>query len=246
MVLTASAGAFAGLRAALDPEQLTVEEHPLISFAPPESWVPLDSALTELASFGSIAFTSPRAAQAVVQRSSEIGVRWPPVGDRPALWAVGAGTRAALGGVAAQVREPEPNVSGDSAAAAILARAMLASGAAAPVLFPCGENRREELPTILRQHGVEIREVVCYRSVLASCSQAGMALSRGRIVVVASPSVMQLLAAASNPGERPRIVAVGPTTAAAARAVGWPPAVVAEEPSTQGVAAAITSLLVQS
>jgi uroporphyrinogen-III synthase len=245
VVLTASAGSFAGLGTKLDRERFTVEEHPLISFGPPESWIPLDSALTELASFGSVAFTSPRAARAVAERARDLGVSWPR-GTKPGIWAVGAGTRAALGDLGTGVRVPEGNANGDPGSAAVLARAMVTSAAAAPVLFPCGENRRDELPKILRDHGLDVREVVCYRSVLASAFQAGKALARGRVVVVASPSVMQLLAAASHPAQRPRLVAVGPTTAASARALGWLPAAVAQEPSTEGVAAAIKSLLIQS
>lgn len=245
IVLTASAGTFAGLGAALDRERFAVEEHPLISFGPPESWAQLDSALTDLASFGSVAFTSPRAARAVVQRSQEIGVFWAG-GMTPDIWAVGAGTRHALAAFGSGVRGPGARSNGDTGSAAGLARAMVASAARGPVLFPCGKNRREELPAVLRGCGLEVREVVCYRSVLATAAQAGNALARGSMVVVASPSVMQLLAASSDPKGRPPLIAVGPTTAASARALGWFPVAVAEEPSTQGIAAAINRLLIQS
>jgi len=102
------------------------------------------------------------------------------------------------------------------------------------------------LPFLLREHAIEVQEVVCYRTVLAPSSHAGEALARGTLLVVASPSVMRLLANASNPAHRPRLIAVGPTTAASARALGWVPAATAREPSTQGVAEAISSLLAQS
>jgi uroporphyrinogen-III synthase len=244
IVLTASAGSFAGLGAALEPSGVRVEEHPLISFGPPRSWIPLDSALTDLSSFGTIAFTSPRAARAVLQRSREIKVSWPR-GQRPLIWATGSATKAALEDFLPRVRTPE-TTNGAAGSAVVLGRAIVASGAAGPVLFPCGENRREELPAVLREHGLEVREVVCYRSLLASASEAGKALARGRLIVVASPSVMQLLAEACAPADRPRLVAVGATTAASARALGWVPAAVAREPSTQGIAAALNSLLAQS
>lgn len=245
VVLTASAGSFAGLGAALNRGRVTVVEQPLISFGPPESWAPLDSALTHLTSFGSVAFTSPRAARAVFQRTREIGVSW---SGRiiPAVWAIGSATQAALQELARPVRVPENGSDGTSRSGAALARAMLASGAVGPVLFPCGENHREELPALLREHGLQVHEVVCYASILASPSQAGDALARGTMVVVASPSVMELLVGASDPAQRPRLIAVGPTTAASARAHGWVPAAVAREPSMEGVAAAISSLLPQS
>ena len=66
-------------------------------------------------------------------------------------------------------------------------------------------------------------EVVCYRSVLASESAAHAAAARGTVLVVASPTVADLLVRACPPDARPDLLAVGPTTAASARASGWSP-----------------------
>jgi uroporphyrinogen-III synthase len=111
------------------------------------------------------------------------------------------------------------------------------------VLFVCGESRREELPRILRENGIEVHEVVCYRSVLVSRSEARSAMTRGSMVVVASPSVMALVADACEVNARPRLIAAGPTTARSARAHGWIPDAVAPESSTEGVASAIRRML---
>jgi uroporphyrinogen-III synthase len=243
IVLTASAGTFSGLAAALSKVPVTVEEHPLIRFEPPVDWSQLDTALTEPSRFESVAFTSPRAAQAVVERIRIGGLRWG--GDlRPAVWAIGPATADALQSMLGPVRVPR--VEANASPAGALAQAMLEAGAVGPVLFPCGEKRRDDLPTILRSKGVEVHEVVCYRSVLASRSQAGAAAASASVVVVASPSVLRLLVEACPPSERPRLVAIGPTTAASARAAGWTPAAVANEPSIHGVASAITRLLATS
>jgi uroporphyrinogen-III synthase len=240
IVLTASAGTFSGLAAALSKVPVTVEEHPLIRFEPPVDWSQLDTALTEPSRFESVAFTSPRAAQAVVERIRIGGLRWG--GDlRPAVWAIGPATADALQSMLGPVRVPR--VEANPSPAGALAQAMLEAGAVGPVLFPCGEKRRDDLPAILRSKGVEVHEVVCYRSVLASRSQAGAAAATASVVVVASPSVLRLLVEACPPSERPRLVAIGPTTAASARAAGWTPAAVANEPSIHGVASAITRLL---
>jgi uroporphyrinogen-III synthase len=121
---------------------------------------------------------------------------------------------------------------------------MLAEKAAGPVLFPCGEAHREELPSVLRSAGVLVDEVVCYRSVLADITDARVAAELGTILIVASPTVANLLAqACPRGGNRPGLLAVGPTTADAARAAGWPPAAVASEPSARGLAAAVKGLL---
>ena len=89
---------------------------------------------------------------------------------------------------------------------------------AGPVLFPCGEIRRDELPARLRHEGIEVEEVVCYRSVLAGeeTRRAGAARAgrhpRGREPQRGRPPGARL--SARRP--RPRLLAVGPTTAAAA------------------------------
>jgi uroporphyrinogen-III synthase len=113
------------------------------------------------------------------------------------------------------------------------------------VLFPCGDIRRDELPARLRDDGITVEEVVCYRSVLAGEMEARQAAERAQIVIVASPSVADLLARACPPGARPALLAVGPTTAAAARASGWPPAGVAPRPTTEALANGVRAIMLQ-
>jgi uroporphyrinogen-III synthase len=124
-----------------------------------------------------------------------------------------------------------------------LARTMLDAGIGGPVLFPCGEIRREELPQRLRARGIAVDEVVCYRSVLASESAAHMAAGRGTVLVVASPTVAGLLIRACPPEGRPDLLAIGPTTAAAARASGWSPVAVASMPSVDALVMAVRDVI---
>ncbi|HEU5042183.1 MAG TPA: uroporphyrinogen-III synthase [Gemmatimonadales bacterium] len=239
VVITASAGTFPGLTEALRALPAAVEERPLMSFAPPLDWAPVDRAIAELARFDALAVTSPRAARAFAERLG-------PVRDRPTVWAAGAGTATALGAGLGPVRTPSADAAGKLGAAAALARDMLAAGVRGPVLFPCGEIRRDELPARLRTEGIEVTEVVCYRSVLAAESAARDAAERARVLVVASPSVADLLARACPPDSRPALLAVGPTTAAAARASGWPPAAVARRPAVDALVSGVRSLLATS
>jgi uroporphyrinogen-III synthase len=242
VVLTASAGSFPGLVEALKEVPIAVEERPLLSFSPPVDWTPLDVALDHLDSYGAVAFTSPRAARAVVERMQARRTSWGG-GRQPEVWAVGPATSAALADAPGSVRLLPERPSGKVGAAAALARAMLEAEVHGPVLFPCGEARREELAGELRKGGVEVKEVVCYRSVLANESEAREAAARGTVLVVASPTVVNLLARACSRPSRPELLAVGPTTAASARAAGWAPAAVAAEPSARALAAAIRNLL---
>ena len=242
VVVTASVGTFPGLVEALRTLPVLVEEHPLMNFAPPADWAPLDSALDRLDSYGAVACTSPRAAAAVVDRMAGRRKRLQRQ-NTPAVWAGGAATGAALGDALGPVRTPSEADTATLGAAEALARAMLDARVSGPVLFPCGDTRRDELPDRLRSHGMRVDEVVCYRSVLASEAAAHAAATRGTVLVVASPTVADLLIRACPPGARPDLLAVGPTTAASARASGWLPAAVASKPTVEALAAAVRNVL---
>jgi uroporphyrinogen-III synthase len=244
VVVTASAGTFPGLLAALQAIPVAVEEHPLMSFAPPLDWRPVDAALDRLDRYNAVVFTSPRSARAFFDRVIAAGRQMAfesPGG--PAVWVGGAGTAAALGNLALPLHTPDGQLTGSLGTAGALVRAMLDAGVRGAVLFPCGDIRRDELPTRLRDDGIEVEEVVCYRSLLAGEAEARRAAERGQVLVVASPSVADLLARACPPGARPALLAVGPTTAAAARASGWPPAGVAARPTAEALAAGVRTLL---
>jgi uroporphyrinogen-III synthase len=243
VVVTSSAGTFPGLVEALRALPVLVEEHPLMSFAPPADWAPLDSALDRLESYDAVAFTSPRAAAAVVDRMAGRRVRQPLGQNTPTVWAGGRVTGAVLGDALGEVRTPAEAQTAMLGAAEALGQAMLDARVGGPVLFPCGDSRRDELPTLLRGHGITVDEVVCYRSVLASEAAAHAAAARGTVLVVASPTVADLLVRACPPDARPDMLAVGPTTAATARASGWAPAAVASKPSVEALAAAVRNVL---
>jgi uroporphyrinogen-III synthase len=242
VVVTASPGTFPGLLEALRRLPIAVEAHPLISFAPPSDWGPVDSALERWRQFEVVALTSPRAARAFSARAAERKVV---TGNAPGpqIWAGGIGTASAVGELLGRVQVPSDRAVAELGAASALADAMLAAGVSGPVLFPCGDMRRDELPARLRDQGIAVEEVVCYRSVLAAEAAARAAAERAQVLVVASPSVADLLARVCPPGVRPALLAVGPTTAAAAQAGGWPPAAVASHPSTEALTGCVRSLL---
>jgi len=239
VVLTGSAGAFPGLAEALRTIPVAVEDAPLMSFAPPLDWTPLDDAIRNLGRYRAVAFTSPRSARAFMERIRALGAS-PDSGVE--LWAAGEGTARELSGVG-EIRQPDQRAVGDQGAGRALASALIAADVGGPVLFPGGDLRRDELSARLREHGIEVHEVVCYRSVLADETEARVAAERAQVLVVASPSVADLLARVCPPGARPPLVAVGPTTAAAARASGWAPAEVATSPTADALAAAVRAIV---
>jgi uroporphyrinogen-III synthase len=243
VVVTASAGSFPGLAAALEKIAVSVEERPLMNFAPPLDWAPLDTALTRLGEYTALVFTSPRAVEAFTIRLQQRQIAIPGAPAGPTVWASGPQTAAALSSMVPRIHLPSANQLGTMGASRALARAMLEEQVRGPVLFPCGEEHRGELSRELDQKGVRVDEIVCYRSVLAEESEARLAASRGSVLVVASPRVADLLARACPRGPRPELLAVGPTTAESARAAGWSPSAVAAEPTAQALATAVRTLL---
>jgi uroporphyrinogen III methyltransferase / synthase len=242
VVVTASAGSFPGLAAALRKIPVTLEERPLMTFAPPSDWAPLDAALERIGEYGALVFTSPRAAESFVARLTERRITLP--GEETlVVWVSGPQTATPLQGVVARTHLPTAHDRGTLGAAKALARAMLAERVKGPVLFSCGEEHRGELSQELGNQGVRVDEIVCYRSVLAEESEARLAASRGRVLVVASPRVAGLLARACPRDARPELLAVGPTTAESARAAGWSPSAVAVEPTARALATAVRTLL---
>ena len=245
VVVAASAGTFAGLAEALRSLPAEVESVPLLSFAPPEDWGPVDAALERWREYEAVVFSSPRSAQSVLERASVTGLAFPQESGRqtPQIWAAGPGTARELGSKFGPVRLPDERTAGEQGAAVALAADMTAAGLRGPVLFPCGDMRRDELPRSLRERGVTVDEVVCYRSVLAGADEARRAASRAQALVVASPSVAGLLARSCPAAGRPALVAVGPSTANAACSHGWPPDRVAAGPTVEALAAELRALL---
>ena len=84
--------------------------------------------------------------------------------------------------------------------------------------------------------------MLCYRSVLAGEDVTRQATRGADILLVASPKVAALLARVVPRDERPALVAIGPTTATAARNAGWAPAGAASRPTVSAVMARIKSL----
>jgi len=232
VVLTTAPGSLAGLADRLRAEGLAVREVPLLSFGPPADWAPVDRAISRLPEFQAVAVTSPRAAGVFAARLAVQRVN-PPPGQE--AWAAGAATAEALRDLFDSVRVPSSLVTMDAGAGSVLASAMLSARVGSPVLFPCGDARRDELPSVLRAGGVAVEEVICYRSLLAPEEEARRALAGADVVLVASPRVATLAAKVLPRDERPALVAIGPTTAGAARAAGWAPAGVAKRPTVDAV-----------
>jgi uroporphyrinogen-III synthase len=231
VVLTGARGGLAGLTEALVAAGHTVVERPLILFAPPENWTPFDAALTMIDSFAAVAVTSPRAAEALAARLPRPPARVP-------VWTGGHRTASPLQGIF-QTIHVAPDLG--RGAAESVADEMRRARVSGPVLFPCGTLRRETLPHRLEAAGIRVESIVCYRTLLEPAEAARTACRDGDVLIVTSPSVATLLAE-TGLTERPRLLAVGPTTAHALAARGWPPDAVAGTAAVAAVMDGITRL----
>lgn len=242
--MTAAEGGFADLGERLRELRVHVRERPLLTFAPPESWTEVDAAIARLDQFRTLVVTSPRGAAALVDRLVHAGRPLPRRDGTLDVWAAGATTAAALGARLGPVRTPARDLLRRMGASAAIARTLLAEASSTgPVLYACGADRRDELPTLLTAAGMQVHEVVCYRTVLATEAAARAAVAHADIVIVSSPSVASLLARSCPPGLRPELLAVGPTTAERARSAGWVPAAIAERPDADALTAGVRALL---
>lgn len=145
--------------------------------------------------------------------------------DRPRearLGALGGGTAAALAAVG--LSDDLGSGAGDGAA---LARDFLARVATpCRVLLPGAATRLDEPGRSLRAAGCEVAEVALYRTVvLGPAELPPVAWGAGDVVFFCSPTAVRAFAAAWE--DRPDCVAIGATTAAAAREAGFAPGVAA-------------------
>jgi len=206
---------------------------PLISIEPPsDGGSALAAALADLDSFEWLVVTSANGARAVGAAA----------GDRSAvrLAAVGAATAAVLAGLARREVELVPRrqrVDG------LLAEFPPGGG---QVLIAQADRAAVTLADGLRGLGYRVTVVEAYRTALAVPSAVELALlDAADAVLLASGSALEAwLAAGVAPAAiRPAVVAIGPSTAAAAARLGVAVAAVASTPADADVVAAVATAL---
>lgn len=174
-----------------------------------------------------VAVTSPHAVAALAAQRAFLG--------RARIAAVGAGTASAL-----HAEGLRAEIVGEMGGAA-LARKMTDEGVRRGdvVVHPCGVPARPELREALEAEGAAVRSVPVYEMAPDSVGERA-AQGEFACVVVGSPRLAER--ASSLFPSRPPAIAVGRTTAAALRDLGWQPAAVAAQPTPRDVAAAVRAV----
>lgn len=214
---------------------------PAIRILPPEDLAPLRTAAAELERYAWLVCTSANAVRAIGTAREDVADGWP---TSVRIAAVGAATARAWQdlGLAVQFQPTR-------AVAETLARELpLAPGD--PVLWPHGNLASREFATALRARGASVDTVVAYRTV-SDIGLLGLvdALRDRRVDAITFTSastvrhVVDGLAAAGlrieRLADRPRIVCIGPVSAAAAEECGMPVDAVADPHDDDGLVDAL-------
>jgi uroporphyrinogen-III synthase len=236
VAVTRDDGDDAALATLLRNHGATVVSWPAIRWVPPDHVAPLDAALNRLGDFHWAVLTSPRAVEAVAARRPA----WPPT---VRIAVVGGATRAA-----AESRGWPVHLvpSTQTAEALVAALAGAGAGSGTRVFFPASEIASATLEMGLRSLGAEVVRVTAYRTLPAELDREACARSLAagavQVISIASPSAVEGLRAAL--GDRlfndaiahAVVAAIGPTTAAAARAAGAKRVIEASDHSLAGLA----------
>ncbi len=132
---------------------------PLVSFADPEDFAPLDAAITEIQRFDWIIFTSAQAVRAVVKRGEELKRSLIQSGSKLRIASVGPVTAEA----ARQARLRVDYVA-ETHTGAALAEELGNRLQGAKVFLPRSDRANQGLPPALKRHGARVTEVIAYRT----------------------------------------------------------------------------------
>jgi uroporphyrinogen III methyltransferase/synthase len=220
---------------------------PVISFADPADFSPLDAAIAALGGFDWVLFTSANAARFFARRCRTRGIepRAAQSGERSLFVAtVGPATSEAAAAEGFLVGHMAEEFQGSA-----LARELAEDLAGRRVLLPRGDLAAADLPTALRAAGADVTEVICYRTleVDSAAPEAVEAVRRGDVDVVSFFSASAFRALVGHLGteylRRVAIAAIGPVTAAEIRAAGLTVAIEAPEATTKSLISALIGYL---
>jgi len=217
---------------------------PLVSFAEPEDFAPLDAAIEGIHQFDWMILTSAQAVRALVKRSEELKRGLIQAGRKLRIAAVGPVT----GEAALQAGFPVEYVA-ETHTGAALAEELGSRLSGAKVFLPRSDRANPDLPPALMRQGAQVTEVIAYRTLRPTdVGQRDLKqIAEGVVdaVLFFSPSAVQHFAELFG-GEKLgalqyklAITAVGPVTANALRRAGAQRIVMAGDTTAGAVVAAL-------
>lgn len=191
---------------------------PLLSFAAPDDYAPVDAAVGMLAEFDWVIFTSVNAVRAVAARTRHSGYGEKQSAGVPNVATVGPATTAAAKEAGFRVTHMATTHNGIT-----LARELGERVRDKKVFLPRSDHANPDLPDALRKYGGQVTEVVAYRTVAPTSTEqrkwSQMLNDGADAILFFSPTAVTHLAEQLEHGElsaaqdRMAMVAIGPVTA---------------------------------
>lgn len=217
---------------------------PLVAFAEPEDFAPLDMAIAGIQKFDWMILTSAQAVRSLVKRGEELKQGLVRGESKPKIACVGPVTAGAARQAGFAVEYVAETHSG-----AGLAGELGSKLAGAKVLLPRSDRANPDLPLALKRQGAEVSEVIAYRTLRPSAVDerdlGQIADGAADAVLFFSPSAVHHFAEMFG-GEQFRalqdklaITAVGPVTEKALRGAGVQRTLLAEDTTSAAVIEAL-------
>ncbi len=217
---------------------------PLVSFAEPEDFAPLDAAIRSIQQFDWMILTSAQAVRAVVKRGEELKLSPIRRENKLQIACVGPVTAEAVQQAGFRVEYVAETHTG-----AALAEELGKRLQGAKVFLPRSDRANPDLPPALKRRGALVTEVIAYRTLRPTAvderNLRQIAEGAADAVLFFSPSAVQHFAGLFG-GEQLRalqdklaITAVGPVTAKALREAGVQRTVLAGDTTAPAVLEAL-------
>ena len=210
---------------------------PLVSFAEPDDFVPLDRAIVGMQQFDWLVLTSAQAVRAVVQRAEDLGQPLLAVGSRLQVACVGPVTAES----ARKANLPVAYVAVTHNGVA-LANELGSKLQGAKVMLPRSDRADPDLPEALQRYGAQVTEVIAYRTLRpGETDQGGLKKIAGGQADAAVQHFAELVGSKQlgQIQDKLAVTAVGPVTANALHKAGVERALVAADTTTASVVDAL-------
>jgi uroporphyrinogen III methyltransferase/synthase len=213
---------------------------PLIRITPPESWAEIDSAIGRIAELDWIVFTSTNGVNGFMSRAWELG-NDARIFARTRIAVIGPATGHALATYGLKADLMPVTYRAEDLAAALAPHAH-----GARILWARANRGRDVLPTAIEAAGGVMEQLVVYLNIdvdrLPAHVETRIAERRLQWIALSSPSIARSVArlVGSRTGTTgPRLAAISPVTAEAAREAGLNVDVIAAEYTWDGLLSAI-------
>lgn len=217
---------------------------PLVSFAEPKDFGPLDAAIREIQQFDWMILTSAQAVRALVKRNQELKGGLIRTDNKVQIACVGPVTADTAGHAGFRLEYVAETHNG-----AALAEELGNRLQGAKVFLPRSDRANPDLPPALKRHGALVTEVIAYRTlrptVVDEQNLKQIGDEAADAVLFFSPSAVQYFAELLGRArlraiqDKLAITAVGPVTAKALREAGAQRIVLAKDTTTTAVLEAL-------